>query len=67
MRMWMMTFFLLVTATTGLWADMTVSTFEQELIPHAPTDQDGMGRAAKRRHNRRCCKQTDGVPHAEAE
>ncbi len=39
MRMWMMTFFLLVTATTGAWADMTVSTFEQELIPHAPTDQ----------------------------
>ena len=33
MRMWMMTFFLLVTATTGVWADMTVSTFEQELIP----------------------------------
>src|SRR6266851_8382241 len=39
MRMWMMTFFLLVTATTGAWADMTVSTFEQKLIPHAPTDQ----------------------------
>src|SRR5216684_868563 len=29
MRMWMMTFFLLVTATTGAWADMTVSTLSR--------------------------------------